>query len=97
MLTEAIGLVISPIYAPESALAIDGLTHAATLQRREGKEEVGQTALAIVRANHDCGFFIIVRVTAAYVEDQSDVIPSFVISISTAVTHPHVAPWAEIG
>lgn len=65
VLTEAVGLVISPIYAPEFELAVAGLKLAAELQHREGQGAAGRAALIIVGASLVFGGLAIITREAA--------------------------------
>jgi hypothetical protein len=44
----AVGMLIPPIYKPEFDLLVDGLTYAAQLQAREGRQAAGKIALVVV-------------------------------------------------
>lgn len=48
LLTEAVGLVISPTYAPEFAVAVEGLKLAAQLQHEEGTQKAGTISAGVL-------------------------------------------------
>jgi hypothetical protein len=48
VITQAVSLVIPPIYKPEFDLAVEGLQTAANMQRQQGQQMAGQYALGIV-------------------------------------------------
>jgi hypothetical protein len=48
LIEQAVGVVISPVYAPEYRVLIDGLTLAAHLQHKRGRKQAGLVGLVAI-------------------------------------------------